>query len=112
MPSEGYTIPISLQPASNTTIIRREDGFEKRVLYRCGRCRVVVGYEIVGAEGGGGDAMDVDGDGDGDGGVGEKYKGKILYLLPGGVVSTDVMASGKKIGEGDVEVGSAVGVFE
>jgi hypothetical protein len=27
-------------------IIRREDGFEKRTLVRCDRCRLVVGYKL------------------------------------------------------------------
>lgn len=111
VPSAGYTILISLFSSSNPTIIRRTDGFEKRLLYRCGRCRVVVGYEIVGA---GGDAMDIDGDGGAAQGQGveESYKGKILYLLPDGIVSTDVMASGKKIIEADVDIGTGAGVFE
>ena len=54
--------------------------------------------------------------GEGDAGV---YDGKILYILPGGVMSTEVLASGRKIGEEDVGfVGTgtggrrAVGVFE
>lgn len=42
-----YTIPLStLIPETKPIIVRREDGFEKRILLRCGRCRVVVGYEI------------------------------------------------------------------
>jgi hypothetical protein len=28
------------------TMIRREDGIEKRILLRCGRCKVVVGYYL------------------------------------------------------------------
>lgn len=107
----------------------------------------MVGYEIVSASAGGvdgeeeedgerqvgGDAMDVDKDstnstsgkdvvGSGDGERKEKaYRGKILYILPGGVMSTDVMAAGgvrdgKKIGEGDVEIvgggRSGAAVFE
>ncbi|PKY04413.1 hypothetical protein P168DRAFT_343929 [Aspergillus campestris IBT 28561] len=36
------------QPDRGSTIIRREDGFEKRRLIRCGRCRVVVGYFLDG----------------------------------------------------------------
>ncbi|KAI5812035.1 hypothetical protein BZA77DRAFT_150919 [Pyronema omphalodes] len=29
-------------------VVAREDGFEKRILYRCGRCKVVVGYALEG----------------------------------------------------------------
>uniref|UniRef100_A0A093VB25 Uncharacterized protein n=1 Tax=Talaromyces marneffei PM1 TaxID=1077442 RepID=A0A093VB25_TALMA len=42
-----YTIPLStLLPDPTPVVIRRGDGFEKRVLLRCGRCRVVVGYKL------------------------------------------------------------------
>lgn len=60
-----------------------------------------------------GEEMDIDG------GKGEKiqvdgeYKGKVLYLLNGGLMSTDVMMKGRKIQEGDVEIGgSGVAIFE
>lgn len=59
-------------------MVQREDGWEKRRMWRCGRCGVDVGYEILG-----------DGDpGDGtraDGGV---KAGEVLYLLDGGLVET------------------------
>jgi hypothetical protein len=46
----------------------------------------------------------------------EGYAGKVVYLLPGGVQSTDVMMGRpngeKKIGEGDVGVKGEVAVFE
>jgi len=45
-----------------------------------------------------------------------RYEGKVVYLLPGGLQSTDVMMGrgngGKRIGEGDVGVKGAVAVFE
>lgn len=50
-------------------------------------------------------AMDLDGDGAKDG------KMKVVYMLPGGLMSTEVMAAGRKINEGDVgiaEGGNAV----
>lgn len=59
-------------------VIRREDGFEKRVLLRCGRCRLVVGYRL--------DQSQLGGDGDAE---------KVVYLLPGGLVTTEEMKSGK-----------------
>lgn len=121
IPPQGYTILLGLQPDRKASIIRREDGFEKRVLYRCGRCRLVVGYEIVQASSGG--PMDVDG-GDDSGGVGKEqenaeYKGKVIYILPAGVMSTAVMAAGgkveggRRIEEGELGIsGRAIGVFE
>jgi len=46
-------------------------------------------------------AMDVDGEGNGQ----EKEKTKLVYLLPAGIMSTEVMASGKKIGEKEAALG-------
>ena len=129
LPSEGYTVLLGLLPDRKTTLIRRSDGFEKRILYRCSRCNLVVGYELQSASSlptssATDTNMDMDIDsgkgkskqGEGDAGV---YDGKILYILPGGVMSTEVLASGRKIGEEDVGfVGTgtggrrAVGVFE
>ncbi|TVY32120.1 hypothetical protein LSUB1_G007687 [Lachnellula subtilissima] len=117
MPAEGYTIVLGIIKATKPTVVRREDGFEKRMLWRCIRCGVVVGYEILG-QGlglGGGEKMDVDVDG-GEKGKGkgkEGYEGRIMYVLPGGITSTDVMRTGRKIGEGDVDIqAGAVAAFE
>jgi len=94
------------------TIVRREDGFEKRLLWRCSRCSVGVGYEIQ-SEGGGIE----EGKGNGKGKE-AAYIGKIVYLLPGGIMSTEVMAKGlgeegKRIGEEDVSIGRrAVAAWE
>ncbi|KAE8146967.1 hypothetical protein BDV25DRAFT_161460 [Aspergillus avenaceus] len=67
------------------TLVRREDGFEKRVFLRCGRCRVVVGYFLASS-----------GSGSNAGGVGEgrEVEDQVVYLLPGGLVETDEMVSG------------------
>ncbi|OAX77288.1 hypothetical protein ACJ72_08416 [Emergomyces africanus] len=44
---QHYTILLSTTtPDRQPTMIRREDGFEKRLLLRCGRCRVVMGYAL------------------------------------------------------------------
>lgn len=80
-------------PDRRATLIRREDGIEKRILLRCGRCRVVVGYfldqvhwastrpgrqpqatEVVEGEG-----------------KGEEEKPPAVYVLPGAVVETGSM---------------------
>ena len=96
------------------TIVRKEDGFEKRICWRCERCGVIVGYELQ-TQTQGGEAMDLDG-GEKGKGKEEGYQGKVVYLLPGGVQSTDVMMGrtngGKRIGEQDVAVKGAVAVFE
>jgi len=100
---------LSMTKDTKTTIIRREDGFEKRLLWRCGRCRVVVGYELISQGQGMGEKMDVDG-GKEKGG----YEGRIMYVLPGGMMSTDAMAGeGKRPGEGDVDIrAGTVAAFE
>jgi hypothetical protein len=104
MPELGYTLLLSTAPDRRPTIIRRSDGFEKRYLLRCGRCRLVVGYELdeehfAAMDSGAGGAMDVDQ------GQGAKFKAestKVIYLLPGGIMGTEAMAAGKKINEQDV----------
>ncbi|PQE23284.1 hypothetical protein CJF31_00007014 [Rutstroemia sp. NJR-2017a BVV2] len=83
-PYTSFTSPhpiISTKPL----IIRRqgEDGFEKRSVYRCARCTVVIGYEIVSESEMGGKAQDED--------------ERVLYILPGALMSTDVMRSEKKV---------------
>jgi len=106
----GYTLLLSTTLDRRPTLTRRSDGFERRYLVRCGRCRLIVGYELdaehyaafsgVGAIGSSeaASAMDVDGEG-------KEEKMKVMYLLPGGIMSTETMASGKKIGEKEVALG-------
>lgn len=84
----GYPVLLSMTTDTRPTIVRREDGFEKRYLHRCGRCLLVLGYEL--------DDTHFPADGN---------KVKILYILPGGMMSTGVMAQGKKIEEAEVELG-------
>ena len=69
----------------NRIIMRRDDGFEKRVLLRCGRCKVVVGYKIEPAryETAAGDSPDS--------GRGEE----IMYVLPGSLVESEDMRAGR-----------------
>lgn len=62
-----------MRPARKVVVVRREDGFEKRRVFRCGRCGVGVGYEIL--EGGEGEGVGVE-------------KGRVIYLLEGGLVET------------------------
>lgn len=64
----------NLRPARKVMVVRREDGFEKRRLYRCGRCGVGVGYEVLREEEGG-----------------EGRGRKVLFLMEGGLVETGEM---------------------
>lgn len=97
MPPEGYTLLLGLVRDKKVTIIRREDGFERRLLSRCSRCNLVVGYEIQED----GTAMDVDNEN----GKGEEwFTGKLMYLLPGGLMGTEHMMSEKKLREEDVDI--------
>lgn len=90
LPELGYTVLLSLSPDRRPTIIRREDGFEKRVLYRCDRCLLVVGYVL--------DESHYSAEDD-------SARTKVLYVLPGGVMSTELMANGKKATENEVLLG-------
>ncbi|KAE8347083.1 hypothetical protein BDV24DRAFT_122776 [Aspergillus arachidicola] len=88
---EHYTILLSTTvPDRKATLIRREDGFEKRLLLRCGRCRVVVGYFLDGVlfpmTSVAASASGVDGEGGED-----ERKEKVVYLLPGALMETGVM---------------------
>lgn len=88
------------QPDRGFTIVRREDGFEKRRLLRCGRCRVVVGYFLDGvhfahlasSSSSGGGVTEEEGRGEED--EEKKDEVKVVYLLPGALMETGVMAKG------------------
>ncbi|KAF7915366.1 uncharacterized protein EAE98_011232 [Botrytis deweyae] len=111
LPSYGYTNLLALTKPSKQVIVRKEDGFEKRGVWKCGRCAVAVGYEVWAEGNGGAKGKGVEGEGEGQGEGG--FEGKILYLLRGSVMSTAVLRSGKKGMEGDAEVlGTGVGVWE
>ena len=94
-------------------MVRKEDGFERRLVHRCARCHVVVGYEIVGERDVVAEGMvqraeaeaEAEEDGEGEGKEGG-YKGRILYVLPGGLRTTEAMVKGARIAEEDVEIGA------
>jgi len=112
LPEEGYTKLLGMLQDKRVTVVRREDGFEKRLLWRCSRCSVGVGYEIQ-SEGG----SIEEGNWKGKGKEGA-YAGRVVYLLPGGIMSTEVMAKGlgkdgKRIGEEAVSIArEAVAAWE
>jgi hypothetical protein len=66
----------------NPMVIRSAEGFEKRYVHRCGRCRLVVGYQL--------DRSQYQGEDDEDG-----IREDVMYLLPGGLLESDDMLAGK-----------------
>lgn len=61
-------------------VLKLEDGFEKRYPLQCRRCDLQVGYHL-----------DKSQFGEKDAGV----RADVLYLLPGGLMSTEEMKAGK-----------------
>lgn len=112
----GYTALVSLAvPARQApVIIRRSDGFEKRWVLRCGRCKLAVAYhldwsqfeqktiaegKVVAGSGGGGNK---------DSEVRKGRREDVLYVLPGALMTTEEMLAGKKFGEREMGFGLAV----
>lgn len=112
LPLEGYTMLLGLDKDTKKIIIRRNDGFEKRILYRCSRCRIVVGYEVLrqcenlkfeNEDSSHNQVLDPL----------DSCRGKTIYLIPGGIMSTSVMTSKKKLEEEDVQIfKTTTSVFE
>lgn len=83
---EVYTTETSLpsllsntRPARKAIVVQREDGWEKRRVWRCGRCALGWGYEIEVAEGG----------------EAKEKLPRVMYLLDGGLVETAAMVGAR-----------------
>ncbi|KAL4803145.1 hypothetical protein BDV18DRAFT_145206 [Aspergillus unguis] len=92
-----YTILLgSSTRTPKPTMIRREDGFEKRFFLRCGRCRVTVGYFLdevhFPVEGGLKQNQLAEEEGDGQG-----KEDRAVYLLPGALMETEIMSDEEKM---------------
>lgn len=85
-----------LQAAISTdatpVVLKLEDGFEKRYVVHCNRCGLTLGYQL-----------DLSQFEDTKTGIGKRDA--VIYLLPGGVMSTEEMRKGKKM-EGEIELGA------
>lgn len=98
---DDYTLILSLSKDRAAMIITREDGFEKRWIWRCGRCRLVTGYQLDDAHFANSSThpnamVTTVGDAGADDGRSEKEKRKLerkrkryLYILPGAVLPTE-----------------------
>lgn len=73
--------------------MRRQDGYERRRVWRCGRCGLGVGYEVEG------EAREGGGEGKGR----EKEKMRVMFLLEGGLVETEQL--GVEAEDGGVGIG-------
>lgn len=71
----------ALRPARKITLVQREDGYERRRLWRCGRCGVGIGYEVENAE-----TVTVKG-----GGEEDEERVRVMFVLEGGLVETESM---------------------
>ncbi|KAF3480557.1 uncharacterized protein GIQ15_05904 [Arthroderma uncinatum] len=97
--SQHYTILLSTTtPDRKPIILRRADGFEKRLLVRCGRCKVVLGYVLDEVHFKKGDdkkavtETDISGEQSNTTGTGEL---EVIYILPGALIETSEL--GKEV---------------
>lgn len=80
----GTVLEQRLSTDQTPLVVRLEDGFEKRYLVRCSRCGLTVGYHL--------DKSQFDRTVDEPG-----PNMDVSFMLPGGLMETDEMVSGKKI---------------
>jgi hypothetical protein len=93
-----YTILLSTTlPDRKATLVRREDGFEKRRFLRCGRCRVVVGYFLDAVHFPVGHGKGEDKGEDVGEGEGADQEPRVVYLLPGALMETEIMGDEEKM---------------
>lgn len=78
---DHYGLLLSTRQERDAEIITSDDGFEKRYLQRCGRCNLVVGYQLDWQQFGAGERMG--------------RREDVVFLLPGGFVKTADMIMGK-----------------
>ncbi|KAK6008056.1 hypothetical protein QM012_004870 [Aureobasidium pullulans] len=77
---------------SKPTIIRCEDGFEKRYFHKCSRCELSVGYSL--------DKSQFE-----DTKTSSGPREDVAFLLPGGLISTEDMKAGKDMDAEIAKVG-------
>lgn len=76
-----YGLLLSTHQERNAEMTTSDTGFEKRYLQRCGRCNLAVGYQLDWAQYGG----DRTG-----------RRDDVVYLIPGGFMTTSEMINYKK----------------
>lgn len=98
-------------------IVIRPDGFEKRYWARCQRCNIIVGYALdwIQFRAGEGEGLSGMSSSHADLADGEQHpmdgiRSRLLYIIPGGVVSTDDMMNEKRTDEEGWTVANGVAV--
>jgi hypothetical protein len=71
------------------TVLKLDDGFEKRYAVRCNRCGLAAGYQL--------DKSHISGSESASG-----PRGDVVYILPGGLLTTEEMREGRSM---EAEVG-------
>ncbi|KAL5119363.1 hypothetical protein ACEQ8H_002632 [Pleosporales sp. CAS-2024a] len=80
-PNDHYGLLLSTRTEKTAELISSDDGFEKRYLERCGRCSLVVGYQLDWQH------FSVEKTG---------RRDDYVFLLPGGFMTTSEMITGKQ----------------
>lgn len=86
------TILVSLVLATQPTLVRRSDGIEKRYPLHCGRCKLMVAYQLDWSQ-----FPEAQRSG---------RRDDVIYLLPNAVMTTTEMAEGKSLADEDVGFGT------
>lgn len=85
----GYTLLLALlRRERNPKVVTREDGFEKRVLWRCGRCKVVVAYMLDESQFQSSAVKE-----------GKRNEGGFFYVLPGALTESKDLGEGQEVVE-------------
>ena len=88
-----YGLLLSTRQECTAEMITTDDGFEKRYLQRCGRCNLAVGYQL--------DWLQFAPERSG-------RRDDVVFLLPGGFITTSEMINYKKAGGASATSGAAV----
>jgi hypothetical protein len=79
----------ALSVDDKATILKLEDGFEKRYAVRCTRCGLAAGYQLDKSQFGGSESE-------------SGPRADVVYILPGGLLTTEEMREGRSM---EAEVG-------
>lgn len=90
-----YGLLLSTRQERTAEIMTSDDGFEKRYLQRCGRCNLAVGYQLDWAQFGG----DRTG-----------RRDDVVFLIPGGFMTTSEMINYKKSTSAAANSGAVAGM--